>query len=82
VRSTIDFATDNKEYVCWITHFLPQDIPPAVREDIRVFFYNHDSSWQRDAVQTRLWNLGHNLLSRMSREIRGTEEVSEREVST
>ena len=77
-RSTTDSATNDKEYVCWVTDFLPQDIPSAVREDIRVFFYNHDSFWQRDAVQTRLWNLGHNMLTRISTEIRGTEEVSKR----
>ena len=75
-RSTVDFVTDDKEYVCWVTDFLPQDIPPAMREDIRIFFYNHDSFWKRDAVQTRLWNLGHNLLSQISTEIRRTEEVS------
>lgn len=68
-------TTDDKEYVCWVTDFLSQDIPSVVRQDIRVFFYNHDSFWQRDAVQTRLQNLGLDLLNRISTEIRRTEEV-------
>ena len=67
---------NDEEYVCWVTDFLPHDIPPAVLQDLRVFFYNHDSFWQRDSVQTRLWNLGHNLLNQMSMGIRRTEEVS------
>lgn len=66
---------DDEEYVCWVTDFLPKDIPPALRQNIRVFFYNHDSRWERDAVQTRLWNLGHNMLNRISTEIRSTAEV-------
>lgn len=66
---------DNEKYVCWVTDFLPQDMPPAVLQDLRVFFYNHDSFWQRDAVQTRLWDLGHNLLNLMSMKMRKTEEV-------
>lgn len=68
-------ATHDKEFVCWITDFLPQDIPEAVRQDISVFFYNHDSFWQRDAVQTRLANLGQGLLHRIRAKIRRTEEV-------
>jgi hypothetical protein len=74
-------TTDEEEYVCWVTDFLPQDISPVFRQDIRVFLYNYDSFWQRDAVQTRLWNLGHNLLNRISSEIRRTEEVGKSSVS-
>ena len=79
-RSPPDSVTSSKEYVCWVTDFLPQDIRSVAPEDVRVFFYNHDSFWQRDAVQTRLWSLGHNMFSRISIEIRRTEEVSKRKV--
>jgi len=41
-----------------------------------VFVYNHDSYWQRDAAQDRLWNLGNNLLHHISSRIRRTEEVN------
>lgn len=70
-------TSDNKDYVCWVTDFLPQDIRPEILQTLRVFFYNHDSFWQRDAAQTRLSNLGYNLLNLMSTEIRKTEEVVE-----
>jgi hypothetical protein len=63
------------DYVCWVTDFLHNDLPPASRRRSRLFFYNHDSYWQRDAVQTRLRNLGQNLLHHINTVIRGTEEV-------
>ncbi len=66
----------HQEYICWITDFLPEDIDAASRQKIRVFFYNHDSYWQRDAAQDRLWNLGNNLLHHISSRIRRTEEVN------
>lgn len=59
----------------WVSNFLPQDIPAALHEEIRVFFYNYDSYWKRDAVQTRLWRLGRGLLDGMCSQIRCTEEV-------
>ncbi|KAF1922859.1 uncharacterized protein M421DRAFT_338260 [Didymella exigua CBS 183.55] len=58
----------------WVNDFLTQDIPKVFHEDIRIFFYNYDSYWKRDAVQTRLWRLGKSLLDGMCSLIRGTEE--------
>jgi hypothetical protein len=78
VRKTATDAqttSNEEEYVCWVKNFLPQDIPPALRQNIRVFFYNHDSYWKKDAIQTRLRSLGDKLLDRLSTEIRRTEEV-------
>ncbi|OJJ84728.1 uncharacterized protein ASPGLDRAFT_170633 [Aspergillus glaucus CBS 516.65] len=69
----------NKEYVCWITDFLPEDIPSPQREDVRLFFYNYDSFWQRDAVQTRLYRLGAEMLERI-RHIREKEEEHDRDL--
>ncbi|KAL8909884.1 MAG: hypothetical protein Q9171_004797 [Xanthocarpia ochracea] len=43
---------------CWVSDFLPQDIPVSFRKDIRIFFYNYDSYWKRDAVQARLRRSG------------------------
>lgn len=68
-------ATDIQRNISWISEFLPQDLPPSIRENTRVFFYNHDSYWQRDAVQTRLWSLGEGLLQRIRINIRNTEDV-------
>ncbi|KAF2271228.1 uncharacterized protein EI97DRAFT_408568, partial [Westerdykella ornata] len=59
---------------CWVSDFLPQDIPAAFHTDVRIFFYNYDSYWKRDAVQARLWSLGKSLLDHITSEIRGTEE--------
>ncbi|KAI9777909.1 MAG: hypothetical protein M1816_004381 [Peltula sp. TS41687] len=71
-------ATHDQEYVCWVSDFLQQDIPATVRRDIRVFFYNHDSFWQRDAVQTRLPNIGRGFLDRIHAGIRRTKEERDR----
>ncbi|OQV09646.1 Tetratricopeptide repeat-containing protein [Cladophialophora immunda] len=66
--------------VCWVTDLLIADIPPAVRRKTRIFFYNHDSYWQRGAVQTRLWNLAGNLLQHLQGKIRQTEEEKARDL--
>ncbi|KAL9628429.1 MAG: hypothetical protein Q9164_007280 [Protoblastenia rupestris] len=62
----------------WVSDFLPQDIPTSFHKDIRIFFYNYDSYWKRDAVQARLWSLGKSLLDQITSEIRGTEEEQTR----
>jgi hypothetical protein len=72
----VQSTTDSEDYVCWVSDFLREDIPSVVRQDIRVFFYNYDSYWQRDAVQTRLWDLSNSLLDRIGARIRRSEEVS------
>lgn len=67
---------DTKKRVCWISDFLPQDFSPTIRKSTRAFFYNHDSYWQRDAVQARLWSLGEGFLQRIRASIRNSDEVS------
>ncbi|KNG46426.1 alpha beta-hydrolase [Stemphylium lycopersici] len=59
----------------WISDFLPHDIPAALHKEIRVYFYNYDSYWKRDAVRTRLWWLGRGLLDGICSHIRRTEEA-------
>lgn len=34
---------NSEKYVNWVSDFLPSDIPPEVRKDARIFFYNYDS---------------------------------------
>ncbi|KAL4938709.1 hypothetical protein BDV06DRAFT_200264 [Aspergillus oleicola] len=53
------------EFTCWVTDFLPEDIPSPERENVRLYFYNYDSYWQRDAVQVRLPELGEDMLDRL-----------------
>ncbi|KAJ4288935.1 hypothetical protein N0V90_011276 [Kalmusia sp. IMI 367209] len=57
----------------WVESLLPEDIPAALHKDLRIFFYNYDSYWKRDAVQARLWTLGKSLLDRIGSEMRATE---------
>jgi hypothetical protein len=71
----VDSVPDGDRYVSWITDFLPDDLPPTIRKDARIFFYNYDSYWKRDAVHTRLWNLGNGLLEHIKTGIRRSEEV-------
>lgn len=57
---------------------LPEDLPIEICRDTRIFFYNYDSHWERDAVQTRLWNLGNGLLEHISGGIRRSKEKHSR----
>ncbi|KAK3984258.1 hypothetical protein QBC44DRAFT_301710 [Cladorrhinum sp. PSN332] len=66
-------ATDNERFVNWVSDFLPSDLLPAVDRDVRLFFYNYDSYWKRDAVHTRLTNLGNELLEHINGGIRMSE---------
>lgn len=66
----------SERYVTWVSDFLPGDLLPATRRDVRMFFYNYDSYWKRDALYTRLSVLGNGLLEHISGEIRLSEEVS------
>ncbi|KAK3328706.1 hypothetical protein B0H66DRAFT_596327 [Apodospora peruviana] len=66
-------ATDNARFVNWVSDFLPADILEATNTDVRIFFYNYDSYWKRDAVHTRLANLGNELLEHINGGIRMSE---------
>ena len=66
----------NKRYACWITDFLPYDIPSSFPGDIRLFFYNYDSYWANDAVDTRLMKLGNEFLGHIKRRIPKSDIVS------
>ncbi|RFN43622.1 protein serac1 [Fusarium flagelliforme] len=55
-------AADSEEFVDWVSEFLPNDLPAVIQQNIRIFYYNYDSYWKRDAVHTRLANLGDELL--------------------
>lgn len=66
---------NSDRYVNWVSEFLPDDLPPITRKDTRLYFYNYDSYWKRDAVQTRLWDLGEKLLEHIKTGIRRSEEV-------
>lgn len=68
-------SSSSTQYVTWVSDFLPEDLPAEIRKDTRIFFYNYDSYWKRDAVQTRLWNLGNGLLEHISAGVRRYEEV-------
>lgn len=65
----------SKDKVCWVTDFLPEDIPPHKRDNVRLYFYNYDSFWKKDAVQTQLSDLGKDMLQKL-RKIRGNHNVS------
>ncbi len=59
----------------WVSDFLPDDLRSDIRQDIRLFFYNYDTYWKRDALPERLSTLGHALLGRITSKIRTTDAV-------
>ena len=67
-----DTVTDGR----WVDQFLPEDIPEQLQQHVRIYFYNYDTYWKRDAVQTRLTNVGNNLLARLDSALRETDKVS------
>jgi hypothetical protein len=46
----------------WITDLLPHDLQPNLLPDTRLFHYNYDSYWFRDALEVRLEDLASKLL--------------------
>jgi hypothetical protein len=60
--------------VNWVTDFLVNDLDRAHRPTARVFFFNYDSYWKRDALKTRLCNIANKLLSSLEH-VRGSETV-------
>jgi hypothetical protein len=73
--SATDSQSNSNQYVNWVSDLLPKDLLPTTRQDTRIFFYNYDSYWKRDAVHTRLSNLGNELLEYIKIGIRQSDEV-------
>ena len=55
-----------KEYVYWVTDFLIPDFASKGRRGIRLFYYNYDSAYYRDASEKRLQDSGDEMLSRIN----------------
>ena len=55
-----------KNYVYWVNDYLIPDLASKGRCGIRLFYYNYDSAYYRDASEKRLEDLGDQLLSRIS----------------
>ncbi|KAF2133614.1 TPR-like protein [Dothidotthia symphoricarpi CBS 119687] len=64
----------------WVNVFLPQDIPEPLHKDVRIFFFNYDSYWKRDAVQSRLQSFAERLLEDTISAIRGSEDERTRDL--
>ncbi|KAG9648244.1 purine and uridine phosphorylase, partial [Aureobasidium melanogenum] len=56
-------ASRAKRYVNWVTEFLVHDLYRTDQFTPRVFFFNYDSYWKRDALETRLCSMADKLLS-------------------
>ncbi|KAJ5503479.1 hypothetical protein N7463_006353 [Penicillium fimorum] len=69
---------NSEQYVNWVSDFLPSDLPHEVRQDARIFFYNYDSYWKRDAVYTRLQSVGTHLLEHIDGQIRQSKQEQSR----
>lgn len=52
----------------WVSEFLADDLR---NDDARLFFYNYDSYWQRDAVHTRIALLSNDFLEKISEHLTG-----------
>ena len=73
--ATEDAASNSERSVNWVTDFLSEDIPLASRRDVRLLFYNYDSYYKRDSLDTRLATLGSDLLEHANEQIRASEVI-------
>lgn len=53
---------DSTDSVCWPTDLLPDRLEKANRRRDRVWFYNYDSKWYKDAVHAQLADLAKCML--------------------
>ncbi|KAE8141856.1 hypothetical protein BDV38DRAFT_268144 [Aspergillus pseudotamarii] len=72
-RKLTQTTSASTEYPTWVSDFLPDDLSTPDHQDVRIFFFNFDSFWKRDAVQTRLSNIGNDLLEHITNTIRQSE---------
>jgi hypothetical protein len=63
-----------KVYKNWVTDFLVHDLDDTKLSTTRVFFFNYDSYWKRDALNTRLRSMADKLLSNLEH-VRKSETV-------
>ncbi|EXK77979.1 hypothetical protein FOQG_17325 [Fusarium oxysporum f. sp. raphani 54005] len=61
-----DPLSSGKKYVNWVADFLCDDLPLDIRRHTRVFFYNYDSYWKRDAIEERRSRLGLELFEEVT----------------
>lgn len=74
-NASADIPAKTDCFATWVIDFLPEDVPPEVYDSTRLFFYNYDSYYWRDAVQTRLSNIGTSFLEHVESSIRRDEDV-------
>ncbi|KAE8158938.1 hypothetical protein BDV40DRAFT_307408 [Aspergillus tamarii] len=72
-RELTQTTNASTEYPIWVSDFLPDDLSTPDDQDVRIFFFNFDSFWMRDAVETRLSNIGNDLLEHITNTIRQSE---------
>ncbi|RAQ40857.1 eukaryotic translation initiation factor 3 subunit [Aspergillus flavus] len=79
-RTSTQTTGASTEYPSWISDFLPDDLSLPDHQDVRIFFFNFDSYWKRDAVQTRLANIGNDLLEHITNTMRRSEAEQQRDL--
>ncbi|BCS25428.1 uncharacterized protein APUU_50139S [Aspergillus puulaauensis] len=66
--------------VNWVSEFLPDDLGQLETGSTRLYFFNFDSFWKRDAAQARLTTIGNDLLEHMANGIRRSPEAKRRKL--
>ena len=55
-----------EQYVDWVRKYLISDLADQCGADIRIYLYNYDSAYSRDAPAKRLRDLGNQLLAKIT----------------
>lgn len=64
-----------RKYVYWVNDYLAPDLASKYCRGIRLFYYNYDSAYYRDASEKRLQDLGEQLFSRVTSRRRSLKSV-------
>ena len=70
-------SSSESGYINWVVDFLPNDLPGDVKNGTRLFFYNYNTYWKRDAVKTRLARISLEFLGNLRNQIERETSVSQ-----
>ncbi|KAH6705334.1 hypothetical protein BKA61DRAFT_147868 [Leptodontidium sp. MPI-SDFR-AT-0119] len=65
--------------VDWIIHLLPQDLQPQNLKSSQLFYFNYDSYWFRDALESQIDDLADKLIVDLSNLRRSAGKVGGKE---
>ena len=67
---------DTARLVHWVTDFLLAGLSRDIAQKTRIYFFNYDTNWRRDALEARLNHISEKLLLSLQDLVRQNATVS------